>query len=324
MKLDKADFGLLSALDINARQSYNQLAKRVGVSKEVAQYRIKRLENGRIIEGYYALVDFAALGYILIRVYIKLQSDSAAERTQMVADLVALPYTLTVYTTDFAWDIAIGFMTKSFKDFDSIWSQFETQYRRVIAKINISVVFEFVHYHRKYLSPRKSEEVKTFTSGVSPVKDLDSKDLRILKALAKNAKTPVVKLARQIGITPSAVIYKIRKLEKEKVILTYRANIDFNKLNYEYYKVDLELDNLTVKPRISSYLRQHKNVTFEDRTIGGSDLEFDIEVPEYEDFVKLIEEIKAAFPGAIRRYTFYRARKIHKYLYVPENYYVII
>ena len=63
---------ILYQLELNARQPNSEIAKKVGLSKEVVNYRIKRLENERVIKSYYAIIDLSKLGYINFRVYLKL------------------------------------------------------------------------------------------------------------------------------------------------------------------------------------------------------------------------------------------------------------
>jgi len=74
--LDLKDRKILYYLDINSRQSNSDIAKKVGLSKEVVNYRIKRLEKEGIIKGYYTVLDFYKLGYISVRVYLKLIDTS--------------------------------------------------------------------------------------------------------------------------------------------------------------------------------------------------------------------------------------------------------
>src|SRR5688572_31431443 len=54
----------------------------------------------------------------------------------------------------------------------------------------------------------------------------DSIDSRILKILSSNARETQVEIARVVGLAPSAVLERIRKLEARKVIRGYAALID--------------------------------------------------------------------------------------------------
>jgi Lrp/AsnC family leucine-responsive transcriptional regulator len=55
---------------------------------------------------------------------------------------------------------------------------------------------------------------------------IDDYDRKILKILQQNARTPNVRIAREIGMAPSAVLERIRKLEARGVIQGYEARID--------------------------------------------------------------------------------------------------
>ncbi|MGH9362018.1 MAG: Lrp/AsnC family transcriptional regulator [Thermoanaerobaculia bacterium] len=55
---------------------------------------------------------------------------------------------------------------------------------------------------------------------------IDEFDSKILNILQQNARTPNVRIAREIGMAPSAVLERIRKLEARGVIQGYEARID--------------------------------------------------------------------------------------------------
>lgn len=51
-------------------------------------------------------------------------------------------------------------------------------------------------------------------------------DLKILNILQKNARTSNAEIARQVKMAPSAVLERIKKLEKKNIIKKYSALID--------------------------------------------------------------------------------------------------
>jgi Lrp/AsnC family leucine-responsive transcriptional regulator len=55
---------------------------------------------------------------------------------------------------------------------------------------------------------------------------LDPTDLQILDLLQTNARTPQAEIARVVGLAPSAVLERLRKLESRGVIRGYAAQID--------------------------------------------------------------------------------------------------
>lgn len=55
---------------------------------------------------------------------------------------------------------------------------------------------------------------------------MDQVDLNILEILQKDARTPNVEIARRIGLAPSATLERIRKLERQGILLGYAARIE--------------------------------------------------------------------------------------------------
>ena len=84
LKLDLKDKKILHILDMDARESYSQIAKKVGQSKEVVNYRIKNLEKKGIVKGYYVITDMAKLGYEFYRVLLKFQNISEEQQKKII------------------------------------------------------------------------------------------------------------------------------------------------------------------------------------------------------------------------------------------------
>jgi Lrp/AsnC family leucine-responsive transcriptional regulator len=57
---------------------------------------------------------------------------------------------------------------------------------------------------------------------------MDNTDLQILKILQKKARVPNVEIARKIGMAPSAVLERIKKLEAQGVIEGYEVRLNPN------------------------------------------------------------------------------------------------
>ena len=62
MRLDRVDIGILSALQEDARLSFRDLSRRVGVSVPTISARVENLRNLGILTGFHASVDPERLG----------------------------------------------------------------------------------------------------------------------------------------------------------------------------------------------------------------------------------------------------------------------
>lgn len=60
--LDERDLDIIAALQEDARATYTQVAKRVGLSASSVHERVRKLEQGGVIRGYRADVDPEAIG----------------------------------------------------------------------------------------------------------------------------------------------------------------------------------------------------------------------------------------------------------------------
>ncbi|MER3443747.1 MAG: AsnC family transcriptional regulator [Meiothermus sp.] len=61
--LDAINLAILRELQQDARLSYSELSRRVGLSVPAVTERVRRLEDAGIIEGYGVRLNFEALGY---------------------------------------------------------------------------------------------------------------------------------------------------------------------------------------------------------------------------------------------------------------------
>jgi Lrp/AsnC family leucine-responsive transcriptional regulator len=55
---------------------------------------------------------------------------------------------------------------------------------------------------------------------------IDSKSLEILKILQEKARIPNIEVSRQVGLAPSAVLERVKKLEKSGVIDGYEVTLN--------------------------------------------------------------------------------------------------
>ena len=87
--MDAVDRRLLEALRANARATYAELARAVGLSAPAVHERVAKLEASGVITGYHAMVAPEALGYTvnaLIGVFV---SDNA-DTDEIAASLAAV------------------------------------------------------------------------------------------------------------------------------------------------------------------------------------------------------------------------------------------
>ena len=85
--MDDVDLELLSALQDDARATYAELGRQVGLSAPAIAERVRRLEASGIISGYHAEVDLKKAGYGIVA-FVRLNSapDLAPQLERMARD----------------------------------------------------------------------------------------------------------------------------------------------------------------------------------------------------------------------------------------------
>ncbi|HEV2486607.1 MAG TPA: Lrp/AsnC family transcriptional regulator [Terracidiphilus sp.] len=71
LELDAVAWKILEALQHNARQSFAEIGRQIGLSTPAVAERVHRLEEAGVITGYHVALDLAKLG-VSIRVLVRL------------------------------------------------------------------------------------------------------------------------------------------------------------------------------------------------------------------------------------------------------------
>lgn len=87
--MDAVDRSIIDALRANARATYTELAREVGLSAPAVHDRVSKLEAQDVITGYHAAVAPEALGYSMSALVGVFLSDNADEDA-VAEDLAAL------------------------------------------------------------------------------------------------------------------------------------------------------------------------------------------------------------------------------------------
>lgn len=103
--LDDADLAILRALNQDARKSYRDLAKELGIALSTVSSRVKRLEDQGFITGYVPVVDPVKVGLDLVVIIgVKIASGKLIEAQRRIAKA---PRVFGVYDVTGEWDSII-------------------------------------------------------------------------------------------------------------------------------------------------------------------------------------------------------------------------
>ena len=314
--LDLKDRKILYELEKNARVQISRIAKRIGLSKQLVSYKIKRLEKDKIIEGYHAIIDTSKLGYTTYRVYLKFQHLTTEKKKEFLNYLIAINEVTILLTIDGVWDVGFAIMVKGIYDFYGVWEKIML-YKEFIYSYHVSIYSPIYHFTRTFLSPKKNELPKILILGGKEQAKFDSLDIQIIKELAPNIRKPLVEIASRLKRSTQLIINRIKLLENKGIIQGYRPILNWHLLGYDYYKVDITLKNYERYNELFEYCKNNPFIFQIDKTIGASDFEIEIYAQSKKHFKEIMQTLQDKFSTSFESYTYFTLEKIYKEVFFP-------
>jgi Lrp/AsnC family transcriptional regulator, leucine-responsive regulatory protein len=91
VSLDRIDRRILTVLQQDARLSYVQIGKRVGLSPTAVAERVHRLEDAGVIQGYHARLDPTLLGFPIISIiHLTCPGNVCPHLRELVEDMLEI------------------------------------------------------------------------------------------------------------------------------------------------------------------------------------------------------------------------------------------
>lgn len=298
--LEVKDKKLIHELDMNARLSNRQLAKKIGLSQEATRYRINRLLEKKTIIGFVTYLNFVKLGYFGYCVYCR-YSNITEDKKQEVKNCLRnndKVYWVAEYGGKF--DLSFSILAKSPLEFNNVLTSMLNKYSNSIKDMTIITKLEPHKYPRKYLSETK-QAYKTEKTDTSTAK-LSNTEKQVLKQLSTNARITSAEIARKIKKPLSTVIYTIKKLTKNNLIGGFTALIDPTTFGYQAFQLNIATQNMT-NTRLSnllSYCSNHQNIIFAIKVLGDWNIELIYEAENAKKMQEYIIDLRNNFSDIIK------------------------
>src|SRR3989344_2252947 len=321
--MDIKDLKILKELDINANQSNNQIGKKVKLSKEVVKYRIDRLIENKVIIKFYAVINYFKLGIGKYKLYIRLTNVNKEKIEEIAEYFNKHNKTEWVALTTGRWDIVVGFLVHNVNEFDDEIQLVLNKFSNYIQEKAVTTTLYLVHSSREFLSsPNKEINQIIYHTSKDKQEKIDNIDEQILRLIANNARFPITEMAQKLKVTPRIIQYKIKDLEKKKIILAYKAHLNPKSIDKIFCKAIIYLANVT-QTRLNSFIHYASSLSgaiWPQRVMGNWDFELDFELEDYDKFQNMILDIKEKFPDIIKDHDFCIVSKEFKLDLYPNCY----
>jgi DNA-binding Lrp family transcriptional regulator len=319
--INTKDKKILHQLLTNSRQSLTSIGKKVGISKELALYRIKRLQDKKIIINNTIYVDTSKLGYTILNFYYNYSNINPSVKKEIVDYFVKSEFTNYVGSTEGIYDLQVDFFVGDPIEFESFYDKTQVKYRKFFSNHNGSGPIRAEIYPYPFLVNDKTNVLKPIQlSWGAPLIKIDTLDFNILKELSSNSRTSTKDIANNLNSTITIINNRINKLIKNKVIISFTANIDWSKLGYRLFSIELIFSDYSKKNKIIQYLRKNPHLIYIIKPLAfNSDLECIFCLQHNEQLRKIIEKMTHTFPTDIRSCNFFSTYQIHKNKNLPPK-----
>jgi len=146
----------------------------------------------------------------------------------------------------------------------------------------------------------------------SKIRTLDKIDLTILDALQRNSRISNVNLAKEVNLSASPCLDRVKKLQAQGYIDRYGAVLNAEKLNFgltAYVEVSLDKSTSDVFDNFAREVQKIKQVAECDMVAGGFDYILKIRISSMAEYRAVLGEI-VDIPGVAKNRTFVVIEKI--------------
>lgn len=285
--IDPFDVKLIRELETDPRQSYTNLAAKLGVTGATVRNRMQSLLDARILR-VVCYVDPVAVGYSYGVIFgIVTQPDKSLQVAEKVSACAPVDFVMLCAGR---FGIIAHAVLRTQEDLLHFLSN-DLNPIPGILQIEPLVVLDTVKSITSLLS-----DGKTFRLTKAPVKNLDSIDLALMARLQKNALTKTSDLVRELQLSKATVLRRVQRLEHTGII-RFAAEADPFALGYKgVASIHMKFDPVCIE-EAARVIASHRNVAYVAITTGRSDIVASALFREFSDLRHFLVDELAKAPG---------------------------
>ena len=254
--------------------------------KRTSQYRIKKFKEKGLIKNFVTIFNNPKLGYKLTTlIFLKLKNRRDHGKLKLIEN------TMSHGTIIGEYDYTIVSVSKDEKDFEQKLIKFAKDNETLIKDYKFIKPYFMELYELKFLNIKKPRY--SFLTE-SKTEKITKQDFKILKILEQDANIKVIEIARKLNISAELALYRLRKLQKKKIILGTKIHFDMTKLDYNYSVILMDLENFSKEDetKIINFARNHKKVNSILLSINSPQIMIQLFNKTQNELMDSIKEIK--------------------------------
>lgn len=297
--LTKTEKKILYELDKNSRQSYKLIAKKLGISRQLVEYHIKKLQKIGIIKRFYAAINTGQLGLHYTRIYLKL-SPYPKELENKLIDYFREKKEIYWYVKYLGyWTFAVAVFYNKTTTINKIFNELLEMAQDYIVKYDTAkgVKRHILKYNSIHDAKDRSYITLEWEEGF-----FDEIDMNIIDIIRNDARIPSLKIAERLNLNVKTIITRLKRLEKIGVIKQYTVVLRIKELNLQMYQIQVYFknNNISIKNNFIKELLIQDNIRYVGEFIGDQSLHFELISYNRYDLQKSLDILSTKFPNLIK------------------------
>jgi DNA-binding Lrp family transcriptional regulator len=240
--MDDKDQLIIFELLQDCRQPISRIAKAVRLPQQTVSYRIKKLEDEKVIKKYTININYPKLGYSRHSLYLDLKSIDAKEVNSYLKHLTDIREVSCCYMLHgiSQWKVYVSVWTKTLERYDEIQTKIITKFKKHLNNYLSFQSMKSWSYFARILNTKKKAKVDIKESPENIA--LSDFEWRLLDKLRENSNRSVVELAKELKSTPKVIMGRIKNLRNRGIIERFYPIVDVNKLGLKEYTFISRID----------------------------------------------------------------------------------
>lgn len=301
--MEEADRRILYYLDLNCRCPIKRLASLSGIRPDKVEARLSHFFRKGIVKRCHPELNRAKLGCIPFKVYLQFQSTPPERMNEIYEYLCAQPNVGWVATCSGRWDMIFAVFSRGLAEFNAAYDRFLHRYHSCVLSKASTITLDYYLSNKAWLN-EDAQRTAVVRGGGNPERMIDDEDERILTYLGNDGRAPILKISNALGIEANEVEARIKRMQKDGVIISFQTDLDMEQLGRVFCKSLIYLTRTSKREeeRLMEFCFRHPEITTILRCVGPWDLEIEAYSSSSQSFTEIMYELRNRYSSLVRNF----------------------